>query len=110
MENQDIKKDIPVQETEITSEASFSSDTKTENPYSKQFPNPEIAKKVDEQAKAYTKEHPNIEKDLLKYLEKDPEKTKKINTQLNNPALDEAKKAKIINAIIDASIKEAQVF
>jgi hypothetical protein len=104
--------EAPIQEnkTEIHEAPQVSSEQKTDNTYSAYFSNPETIKKVQDQANTYKSQDPNIEKDLQNYLQKDPEKAKKINTQLNNPALDETKKSKIINAIIDASIKEAQVF
>jgi len=97
-------------QTEIQETPQVSNEPKTDNQYSVYFSNPEVVKNIQNQINTYKNQHPNVEKDFFNYLQKDPEKAKKINTQLNNPTLDEAKKIKIINAIIDASIKEAQVF
>jgi hypothetical protein len=100
-ENQEIKAPI-----EANKEVSVSKESATPDSFSSIKNN----LLFQEQLNTYKTEHPEIEKNITNYLQKDQEKTERIKTQLNNPNLDENKKIKIINMIIDNCIKETPVF
>lgn len=100
-EKQEIKTLI-----ETNKEVSVNKESRTPDSFSSIQNNPLFQTQIN----TYKTQNPEIEKNITDYLQKDPEKTKKIDMQLNNTALDDTKKTKIINTIIDLSLKEVQVF